>query len=58
MLSQSHPLLAAAAEDAVRTWEYTETLLNGEPVPVSMLVTVNFHAGGAGRRSDPFSAEH
>ena len=34
--------LDQAALDAVRQWEYTPTLLNGEPVPVIMTVTVNF----------------
>ena len=31
-----------AAKDAVRQWEYTPTLLNGEPCEVVMTVTVNF----------------
>jgi TonB family protein len=36
------PLLDEAAIEAVRQWVYTPTLLNGEPVPVIMTVTVNF----------------
>jgi protein TonB len=36
------PLLDQAAIDAVQTWVYTPTLLNGVPVPVIMTVTVNF----------------
>jgi len=36
------PLLDEAAIDAVKTWTYTPTLLNGVPVPVIMTVTVNF----------------
>ena len=36
------PMLDDAALDAVRQWEYTPTLLNGEPVSVIMTVTVNF----------------
>jgi protein TonB len=36
------PLLDQLALDAVRTWEYTPTLLNGAPVPVIMTVTVTF----------------
>ena len=36
------PLLDQLALDAVRTWEYTPTLLNGVPVPVIMTVTVTF----------------
>ena len=39
---RSHPLLDAAALDAVRQWRYTPTLLNGVPVPVIITVTVNF----------------
>jgi protein TonB len=36
------PLLDDAAVDAVRQWRFTPALLNGEPVPVVMTVTVNF----------------
>jgi protein TonB len=36
------PLLDQLALDAVRTWEYTPTMLNGVPVPVIMTVTVTF----------------
>lgn len=36
------PLLVPAALDAVRQWRFTPTMLNGEPVPVVMTVTVNF----------------
>lgn len=36
------PLLAEAAIEAVKQWEYTPTLLSGVPVPVIMTVTVNF----------------
>jgi protein TonB len=39
---RGHPLLDAAARDAVRQWEFTPTLLNGEPVSVVMTVTVEF----------------
>ena len=35
-------MLDEAALEAVRQWEYTPTLLNGEPVAVIMTVTVNF----------------
>jgi protein TonB len=38
----SHPLLEAAALDAVRQWEFTPTLLNGSPVSVVMTITVDF----------------
>ena len=39
---RSIPLLDQAAVDAVRQWRFTPTLLNGEPVPIVMNVTVNF----------------
>ena len=39
---RSQPLLDAAAVEAVRQWRFTPTLLNGQPVPVVMTVTVNF----------------
>ena len=31
-----------AAADAVKQWRFTPALLNAEPVPVVMTVTVNF----------------
>lgn len=37
-----HPLLTAAALDAVRQWRYRPTLLNGEPVEVDTTVEVIF----------------
>jgi protein TonB len=39
---RSIDLLDQAAIDAVRHWRFTPTLLNGEPVPVVMTVTVSF----------------
>ena len=39
---RSIPLLDQAAVDAVRQWQFTPTLLNGEPVPIVMTVTVSF----------------
>jgi TonB family protein len=39
---QSIPLLDQAAVESVRQWRYTPTLLNGEPVPVIVTVSVNF----------------
>jgi outer membrane biosynthesis protein TonB len=37
------PALTLAAENAVRQWEFTPTLLNCVPVPVIMTVTVDFN---------------
>jgi protein TonB len=39
---RSIPLLDQAALDAVRQWEFSPTLLNNQPVPVIMTVTVQF----------------
>jgi len=39
---RSIPLLDRAALEAVRQWEFTATLLNNQPVPVIMTVTVQF----------------
>jgi len=39
---RSIPLLNDAAIEAVRQWRFTPTLLNGQPVPIVMTVTVAF----------------
>ena len=39
---RSIPLLDQAAIDAVRQWEFEPTVLNGNPVPVILTVTVQF----------------
>ena len=39
---RSIPLLDASALDAVKQWVFTPTMLNNQPVPVIMTVTVNF----------------
>ncbi|HZB25808.1 MAG TPA: M56 family metallopeptidase [Vicinamibacterales bacterium] len=39
---RSIPLLDKAALDAVRQWRFEPTLLNGQAVPVSMTITINF----------------
>jgi protein TonB len=39
---RGHPLLTQAAVEAVRQWRYSPTLLQGEPIPVTAVVTVNF----------------
>jgi TonB family protein len=40
--SQIHPDLARAAVEAMSQWRYQPTLLNGEPVEVDTVITVNF----------------
>ena len=40
---RSDPLFDRAAMDAVKQWRFTATLLNGQPVPVVMTVTVGFN---------------
>ena len=40
--SQIDPALARAAVEAVSQWRYTPTLLNGEPIEVDTVITVNF----------------
>lgn len=37
-----HPMLVAAARDAVSQWRYRPYLLNGEPVEVETFITVSF----------------
>jgi len=39
---RSQALLDEAAVEAVRQWRFTPTLLNGQPVPVVMTITVAF----------------
>jgi outer membrane biosynthesis protein TonB len=43
MLRSPAPALAQSAETAVRQWEFTPTLLNCVPVPVIMMVTVDYN---------------
>ncbi|MGA2135506.1 MAG: TonB family protein [Bryobacteraceae bacterium] len=42
VLLSGHPLLAPAAMEAVRQWQYQTTLLNGNPVEVVTEIQVNF----------------
>ena len=42
VIRSAHPLLDAAAVEAVRQWEYTTTELNGERVELVMSVNVTF----------------
>jgi TonB family protein len=39
---QGHPLLATAAQEAVRQWRYSPTLLDGQPVAVVTNVDIEF----------------
>jgi periplasmic protein TonB len=39
---RGHPMLSAAAIDAVRQWRYRPYLLNGDPIEVETDVTLNF----------------
>lgn len=41
-----HPLLTAAAMDAVKQWRYKPYILNGDPVEVDTTVEVRFNLGG------------
>ena len=41
-VSSTHQEFEAAAVEAVRQWEFSETLLNCQAVEVAMTVTVNF----------------
>jgi TonB family protein len=43
VLSAPDAELAQAALEAVRTWRYLPTLLNGKPVEVETTITVSFH---------------
>jgi protein TonB len=41
-----HPMLTAAAIEAVRQWRYRPYILNNEPVEVETQITVNFSLAG------------
>ena len=43
-VTKSVPLLDQAALDAVASWRYRPTLVDGVPVPVLMTVTVRFRS--------------
>ena len=45
---RSHALLEHAAIEAVQHWAYEPLLLNGEPVPFVLTVTVSFNLADAG----------
>jgi protein TonB len=44
---RGHPMLSAAAIEAVRQWRYRPYLLNGEPIEVETEITVNFLLSGS-----------
>jgi len=45
-LISGHPMLTAAAMDAVKQWKYKPYYLNGEPVEVDTMITVKFNLSG------------
>jgi protein TonB len=42
MVLSGDPMLVTAAMDAVKQWQYSTTLLNGDPVEVVTDIQVNF----------------
>ena len=42
-----HPMLSAAALEAVKQWKYKPYFLNGQAVDVDTTITVNFTLGSA-----------
>src|ERR1043166_3918241 len=52
VIMRSIPLLDAAALDAVRQWEFTPSLLTGQPIAVTITATVNFSVQ-PGQRGTP-----
>ena len=44
-LVSGNPLLVTPALAALRQWKYQPTMLNGEPTPVKVLVTIQFRLG-------------
>jgi len=45
-LVSGHPMLAPAAIDAVKQWQYKPYFLNGDPVEVKTTINVNFTLAG------------
>jgi Ca-activated chloride channel family protein len=54
---ESLPLLDQAATDAVTQWRYAPTLVDGQPVPVRMEVTVTFPPAGGEDEARAFLEE-
>jgi TonB family protein len=46
VVSSPSPSFTDAAMDSVRKWKYEPGLLNGKPVEVETMITVNFNLGG------------
>lgn len=47
IVENGHPMLVAAAINAVKQWRYRPYLLNHEPIEVETEITVNFTLGGS-----------
>jgi protein TonB len=47
LVVRGHPMLSAAAVEAVKQWRYRPYLLNNEPVEVETEITVNFVLSGS-----------
>jgi protein TonB len=45
-VTSGHPILAAAALEAVRQWRYQPYILNGDAVEVETFISVNFKRSG------------
>lgn len=41
-----HPILAAAAKNAVLRWKYKAATLNGKPIATSVVIQISFGEGG------------
>lgn len=48
-LVSGHPLLVAAAQEALQQYQWKPTMLNGNPVQVTTTVDINFRLDGAGQ---------
>ncbi len=47
ILHSPSPYLSLAALDSLRAWRFKPSILDGKPVPVTYVLTVNFSVGGA-----------
>jgi hypothetical protein len=59
---RSIPMLDDAAQHAVMQWRFEPALLNGEPIEVEMVVTINFtlsksrRSAGGSEKDPPYEA--